>query len=947
MNAAAVTTANDTALWLEHLYGHAEHGWLTLFSLDRTTGQRHTDWANVNDLDTLTAAAAQREPTSCVWFGVATRKERLANGQRGGATDCAAIPGFWVDIDIEGPGHKGGHQLAADRPAAHALVASFPLPPTVVIDTGGGLQPWWFFPELEELNDRTLALLASFGATWNRIGTERGIHVDSVFEPARVMRLPGTTNRKDGLARPVKILSANWDLRYGLDDIEAHLDEAPTPDASTDGPAWETVHYIGPQRPGDAYNARNSGSDVLSRAGFTLHRTHHGQEDWVRPGKDARNGHSATVYLDDGHTTIWSDTCAQHWPALQVRRPYDPFGLYAAIEHRGDFTAAREALRAQGYGTPSIGRATSDAAPDGEWNRDPQPIPTRPAPAPIPLESFPAWISDYAESVAEQIQVPVDLPLTIALGALAAVLNGHVKVRATNGWDDGVNLWLAVLARAGAGKSPAASHMLRPARAFEEQRRTMAAGAIREYEQKKRKLERQMKDAEEAFAKLDDASKGAQALRYANEIAELTKPNAGDMFTGDATPEAMVELLVSNNERGAVADTEGTLLSIVAGRYSNKANTEFVLKCWSGDHHDVRRVGRDVMHRLREPRLAIILTLQPKRWVKTLENQDLADVGFPDRFMVSYPAHRKPAPNLRRQSINADARETYEHTFDGIANRAASWATHATLILDDAAIDTYDAMRVELVDRCWGDGDLATMGEFVAKLEASVLRTAGLLHIAHGHSHSEPIDGTTMARAVALGHYWIAHRADMTVDIQAVEDARETLRWIRDNGSLTFTTRELSRGVYAFSRSTPGGPSGKERVAGALELLGDLGWVRATDEWPLGESKQGVKRTIEAHPAAIENRDTSRQPRHLDTESSDQGSESHAEREHVAVVAGVTSKGFQTPFSLSERLDGNAPDQHRDNRDRLPTAPIDPFDIFATDDWSIWADDDTTQEPTP
>ncbi len=926
MSAAPAPATSDTLLWLEQLFGHAEDGWLTLFSQDRTTGHRHTDWAPIDDLEGLAAAAARRAPTCCVWFGAATRREHLTNGQRGGAADCVAIPGFWLDIDVEGPGHKGGHDLAPDRAAAHALVAAFPLPPTVVIDSGGGLQAWWLFPELEELTERTTGMLAAFGATWDRIGRERGIHVDSVFEPARVMRLPGTTNRKDGLARPVQIHSAAWYRRYGLDDLEPHLDEMSTTGA--EDPQWETIAYIGPERPGDAFNARHSGSDVLARAGFTLHRTHHGQEDWVRPGKNGRDGHSATVYLDDGHTTIWSDTCVAQWPTLQTRRPYDPFGLYTHLQHRGDFTAAREALRTLGYGTPSIG---TDQTPSA-WDT-PRPIPARPEPDPIPLDSFPTWITDYASSVAEQIQVPVDLPLTIALGALSSVLNGHVKVRATNGWDDGVNLWLAVLARAGAGKSPAAAHMLRPARAFEERRRAMAAAAMREYEQRKRKLERQMKDAEEVFAKLDDADKGTQALKYAAQLHELEKPNAGDMFTGDATPEAMVELLVSNDERGAVADTEGTLLSIVAGRYSNKANTEFILKCWSGDHHDVRRVGREVMHRLREPRLAIILTLQPKRWIKTLENQDLADVGFPDRFMVSYPAHRKPAPNLRRQSIDAGARDAYEATFTAIAERAAGWARPATLLLSDDAIDTYDALRSELVERGWDDGDLATMGEFIAKLEGSVLRTAGVLHFAHGHAHDQPISGQTMAQAVALGRYWIAHRSGMTIDSQAVEDAREALRWIREHGTTTFTTRELTRGVYQFSRTTPGHPPGKERVAGALELLGDLGWVRATDDWPLGESKQGVKRTIEVHPAALENRDTSRHPRHPDTEGEIGGTESHAEREHVAGVAGVTSKEFQTLFLPPERPDAVNPPNRRDTRDNPPDdpparPPLDPFDVF-------------------
>ena len=49
--------------WLHHLYGHAEAGWLTLFSVDATTGDRFTNWAPIIDTSDAVAHATTRATT--------------------------------------------------------------------------------------------------------------------------------------------------------------------------------------------------------------------------------------------------------------------------------------------------------------------------------------------------------------------------------------------------------------------------------------------------------------------------------------------------------------------------------------------------------------------------------------------------------------------------------------------------------------------------------------------------------------------------------------------------------------------------------------------------------------------------------------------------------------------------------------------------------------------
>jgi hypothetical protein len=123
--------------------------------------------------------------------------------------------------------------------------------------------------EMKEIA-KAIAVVLSGPQDPAKIADAQGIDIDNVFDVARVMRLPGTTNRKEGGARPVTVTDADWDRRYGLDDLDQHLDAPPAPPAHRTG---TTVPYIGPERPGTAYNVRHTGGDVLRSHGFTLART--------------------------------------------------------------------------------------------------------------------------------------------------------------------------------------------------------------------------------------------------------------------------------------------------------------------------------------------------------------------------------------------------------------------------------------------------------------------------------------------------------------------------------------------------------------------------------------------------------------------------------------------------------------------------------------------------
>lgn len=338
--------ASDITIeWYRNLYGEVEDGWLSFFSIDRATGETSTDWCRATDLEGAADITRNRNAAGDVWNGVAIRTHRTSG--RGGAAECGWVTSLWSDIDFVDPGHRGNDLLPPDEKAAADLVRDFPVPPTAVIHSGGGLQAWHMLDEVvavEDLGD----LLAAYGATWAHVGAEAGYHVDNVFDLARIMRAPGTTNRKIATPRPVRLIFADWDRRYGIGDLRDRCVDPPAPYVHE---RKRDVPYIGPDRPGDEYSARHDGHELLTAEGFhTAQRDHYGNVHYRAPHRGAKEQTGATVYAEDGHTTIWSETYASGRPSVDIRRPYDPFGLYVAIKHAGDFSAATGELRRQGYG---------------------------------------------------------------------------------------------------------------------------------------------------------------------------------------------------------------------------------------------------------------------------------------------------------------------------------------------------------------------------------------------------------------------------------------------------------------------------------------------------------------------------------------------------------------------------------------------------------------------
>jgi hypothetical protein len=145
-----------------------------------------------------------------LYFGCATRE---GGGEK---KHCVEIPALWLDMDFK----------AIPEDEAWELIRQFPISPSVIVASGGGLHVYWLLAQPVSAHDASVESILRVLA--KALGGDR-----AVAEIAQIMRLPGTLNRKYTPPRACRVLEADWARRYTLADFEKFR-EGPCGHADTD-----------------------------------------------------------------------------------------------------------------------------------------------------------------------------------------------------------------------------------------------------------------------------------------------------------------------------------------------------------------------------------------------------------------------------------------------------------------------------------------------------------------------------------------------------------------------------------------------------------------------------------------------------------------------------------------------------------------------------------------
>lgn len=463
-----------------------------------------------------------------------------------------------------------------------------------------------------------------------------------------------------------------------------------------------------------------------------------------------------------------------------------------------------------------------------------------PAPPPdFPTEALPPFARAFVEEYACSGAVSPDAPATFALGAFACSLAGKFEVclkpgePGARGYYQPLNLFVLVVADSGERKSDALDAAFAPI--YDRQ------AELAELDEAERpRLEALAEAAKFAAAETGGRLKKApndQGLQREHESAlrrlEAAKPPPRPrLTTKDVTPERLAELTAEQGGRMCVAVDEAGFLRNALGKYNANGDSslDIYLQGYSRQPVQVDRKSGPPIY-IRRPSIVVAAGFQPGALRQASGRDDFRELGMLARFLMSVPrslAGQRPyrTPPMRAVTLGAwdrTLRAMLAYPYPKGQNEPPFVALGRDA---DAALE---ALHVEIDGKLAAGGELAPMKDWVAKFISAVGRIAGVLHFAAAAARGEldaegaargdtclayerPVSGETMASAVAIGRYYLAHARYVYEVVLAPPEAPRlkslhasvlrTLAWLYPNGR-PFVTPEPINALWPAPKATP------------------------------------------------------------------------------------------------------------------------------------------------
>ncbi len=483
----------------------------------------------------------------------------------------------------------------------------------------------------------------------------------------------------------------------------------------------------------------------------------------------------------------------------------------------------------------------------------------------FPIAALPEWLSAYVLGVTEAMQTPVDLAALLGLAVVALACAKRVRMQVRDDWFEPTNIYVVIALKSGEGKSPIFRAMLKPVFDHELAAAAAVAAEIATAQEQVACLAERQKVLRTKAGKTGNPEDRAAAEAIAVEMRSIKVPVEPRLLLTDATPEAMARRLSEQGGRIGLFSAEAGPFENLAGRYSNgRSNLEIVLAAHSGDHYTVDRIGSESFV-LDAPALTVALTVQPSVISGLARKPDFRGRGLLARFFYSLPISRVGMRVAEPETIPPSAKLAYERVMVRLLTCPAHEAgepsdSPCTLVLaEDAGAMLIDLKRA-IEPRLGDGGDLSAIADWANKLTGAVARIAGILHVAEhadrdASEFSATVTGSTMTKAIDVGHYLLAHAvaafAVMAAD-PAVDDARHVLAWLERRKPRTVCVRDLYRAMEAqFPKA--------EAIEPALALLVDHGYLRQV-ETPAGRNGRPPSPKYDVHPDIWQTKPTQAKP---------------------------------------------------------------------------------------
>lgn len=266
--------------------------------------------------------------------------------------------------------------------------------------------------------------------------------------------------------------------------------------------------------------------------------------------------------------------------------------------------------------------------------------------APFPLRLLPRPILAYVSEMSKSFPVAPDFIALPAIVAAGAAIGCSRRIRLKPHWTEGAGLYAGIVGPPGTLKSPAIQKALDPI--FRRQQ---------QYTDTYHKEHEKYVSTKSEFERAKRGGKGGEKT-----LSPPVKPVLKEIFTTDATGEAVAELLM-NNQRGLLLYSD-ELTAWVKGfnqyRNGRGSDKQFYLSAWSNSPHKVNRKEKLPIV-LPQPFVSIIGGVQPDV-VPDLNDRDGVEDGFFQRLLLIYP--RTEPVRWSEVEVCEEVRKAYYDLFE-------------------------------------------------------------------------------------------------------------------------------------------------------------------------------------------------------------------------------------------------------------------------------------------
>ena len=351
--------------------------------------------------------------------------------------------------------------------------------------------------------------------------------------------------------------------------------------------------------PWDDFNNNNDIWSVIEDE-FTIPRNGQKNKHILIKRHGSTAEHSGYIFRDSGCMFLFSTgTIYPHETLIS------PYAAFTYKYHNGNFSESAKDLYSQGFGS----RIKSKVEEIKPTIKEPK---VKISDLDFPIDIFPTAIQFYLTECQAKLDSNIDYMGSSLMWLISICIGNSIEIEVKKGWNENGVLWIAVVGKAGIGKTPSINNVIFP---------------LMKENSKEIKKYIESKKNEDYFNNL---SKKDKEIQPEPKVAVKTQ-----FIANDITLEALVDLhQESDNAVGVFKDELAGWLKDM-NKYRAGSDLEFWLSTWSSKSVNLNRMSRAGSF-VEKPFIPVLGGIQPSIF-NAFSTEENKENGFMDRMLLSFP----------------------------------------------------------------------------------------------------------------------------------------------------------------------------------------------------------------------------------------------------------------------------------------------------------------------